>query len=75
VLIGAPTGSGKTICAEFALLRLLAQSPGAKAVYIAPLAALADERYNEWSCTLVRNQTQTETETRKSNRKINLTKR
>jgi pre-mRNA-splicing helicase BRR2 len=34
VLICAPTGSGKTICAEFALLRLFLTSPKAKAVYV-----------------------------------------
>ena len=37
VLLGAPTGSGKTISAELALLRLFNAHPGAKAVYIAPL--------------------------------------
>ncbi len=37
VLLGAPTGSGKTISAELTLLRLFSAHPGAKAVYIAPL--------------------------------------
>jgi len=37
VLLGAPTGSGKTISAELTLLRLFTAHPGAKAVYIAPL--------------------------------------
>jgi len=36
-LLGAPTGSGKTISAELTLLRLFTAHPGAKAVYIAPL--------------------------------------
>jgi pre-mRNA-splicing helicase BRR2 len=53
-LIGAPTGSGKTVCAELVILRLLQTSPGATAVYIAPLQAIADERYAEWSQTLGR---------------------
>ena len=37
-LVCAPTGSGKTICAEFALLRLfsLSQDRNARCVYIAP---------------------------------------
>ena len=37
VLLGAPTGSGKTLVAELALMRLVRTQPGAKAVYIAPL--------------------------------------
>eukprot|EP01041_Mallomonas_annulata_P004134 gene4134-8214_t len=47
-LIGAPTGSGKTITSELALLRLLTKRPGAKTVYIAPLKALARERLADW---------------------------
>ena len=54
VLIGAPTGSGKTICAEFAILRLLANSPGARCVYIAPLEALCEERHRQWQKTLAK---------------------
>jgi pre-mRNA-splicing helicase BRR2 len=34
-LVCAPTGSGKTICAEFALLRLFSTNPKAKCVYVA----------------------------------------
>ena len=37
VLLGAPTGSGKTLVAELTLMRLVRTQPGAKAVYIAPL--------------------------------------
>ena len=48
VLVCAPTGSGKTITAEFAILRLLSQRPGKKVVYIAPLKALARERLKDW---------------------------
>jgi len=50
VLVAAPTGSGKTICAEFAVLRMLQKSDGASArcVYIAPVEALAKERYRDW---------------------------
>lgn len=48
ILVGAPTGSGKTIISELALLRLLTRQPGAKAVYIAPLKALARERLEDW---------------------------
>lgn len=48
VLVSAPSGSGKTVCAEFALLRLFLHEPNARAVYIAPLASLARERFEDW---------------------------
>ena len=48
VLVGAPTGSGKTITAELAILQLLAANPAAKTVYVAPLKALARERLADW---------------------------
>lgn len=44
----APTGSGKTIVAELALLRMKRLSPRGICVYIAPLKALARERLKEW---------------------------
>uniref|UniRef100_A0A7N0T061 RNA helicase n=1 Tax=Kalanchoe fedtschenkoi TaxID=63787 RepID=A0A7N0T061_KALFE len=50
VLVAAPTGSGKTICAEFAILRNHQKGPDnvMRAVYIAPIEALAKERYRDW---------------------------
>ncbi|GER32011.1 U5 small nuclear ribonucleoprotein helicase [Striga asiatica] len=50
VLVAAPTGSGKTICAEFAILRNLQKGPDniMRAVYIAPIEALAKEMYRNW---------------------------
>lgn len=36
-LLGAPTGSGKTIVAELAMLRVFREYPGQKVIYIAPL--------------------------------------
>ncbi|KAL0326538.1 UNVERIFIED_CONTAM: DExH-box ATP-dependent RNA helicase DExH12 [Sesamum angustifolium] len=50
VLVAAPTGSGKTICAEFAILRNHQKGPDGvmRAVYIAPIEALAKERYQDW---------------------------
>ncbi len=48
VLVGAPTGSGKTIMAELALLRMLEGPPGGKCVYVAPLKSLAKERIHDW---------------------------
>jgi activating signal cointegrator complex subunit 3 len=48
ILLGAPTGSGKTIVAEITLLRMKKRYPGGKCVYIAPLKSLARERLKEW---------------------------
>eukprot|EP00658_Telonema_sp_P-2_P023494 TRINITY_DN19421_c0_g1_i1.p1 TRINITY_DN19421_c0_g1~~TRINITY_DN19421_c0_g1_i1.p1 ORF type:complete len:944 (-),score=197.13 TRINITY_DN19421_c0_g1_i1:126-2957(-) len=48
VFLGAPTGSGKTVCAELSVLRVLTKYPGAKIVYIAPLKALVKERLRDW---------------------------
>lgn len=48
VLVGAPTGSGKTIIAELAVLRMFKQFPEQKIVYIAPLKALVRERIKDW---------------------------
>jgi len=48
VLLGAPTGSGKTISAELAMLRLFKAYPRQKVVYIAPLKALVKERMSDW---------------------------
>jgi activating signal cointegrator complex subunit 3 len=52
VLIGAPTGSGKTIMAELAILRVFKNNPGKKVIYIAPLKALAKERIIDWKVRL-----------------------
>ncbi|ETL25320.1 hypothetical protein L916_20813, partial [Phytophthora nicotianae] len=59
ILLCAPTGSGKTVCAELAMLRVWKQlsekSEGASRrtsqsliVYIAPMKALAREKVAEW---------------------------
>ncbi|KAI9208743.1 Sec63 Brl domain-containing protein [Polychytrium aggregatum] len=48
VFVGAPAGSGKTICAEFALLRLWARNPRARCVYIAPNADVAELQMADW---------------------------
>jgi len=49
MLIGAPTGSGKTVAGELAMLRLFNTAPHLKAVYIAPLKALVRERMKDWN--------------------------
>uniref|UniRef100_A0A336MI52 CSON001544 protein n=1 Tax=Culicoides sonorensis TaxID=179676 RepID=A0A336MI52_CULSO len=52
VLLGAPTGSGKTIAAEVAMFRVFKNYPKAKVVYIAPLKALVKERIDDWKVRL-----------------------
>jgi pre-mRNA-splicing helicase BRR2 len=54
IFIGAPTGSGKTICAEFAMLRLFssAQQDQAKCVYIAPKSELCEQARKMWESRL-----------------------
>uniref|UniRef100_A0A2N9HEA5 Activating signal cointegrator 1 complex subunit 3 n=1 Tax=Fagus sylvatica TaxID=28930 RepID=A0A2N9HEA5_FAGSY len=53
VLLGAPTGSGKTISAELAMLHLFNTQPDMKVIYIAPLKAIVRERMNDWKKRLV----------------------
>ena len=65
VLLGAPTGSGKTVAAELAMwyipaltgfsdIRGLFNSrPDAKVVYIAPMKALVRERVDDWTRRLM----------------------
>ena len=48
VFVGAPTGSGKTVCAEFALLRAFANDMDARCVYVTPVEAVAELIYKEW---------------------------
>ncbi|CAO3589811.1 unnamed protein product [Absidia cylindrospora] len=46
--VGAPTGSGKTVCAEFAILRLWSQNKNGRCVYVAPFQELVDQRVLDW---------------------------
>ncbi|CAD6448180.1 e3c46375-32a4-49fd-b501-acdc5ebb3dba [Sclerotinia trifoliorum] len=48
VFVGAPTGSGKTVCAEFALLHHWKKTDSGRAVYIAPFQELVDLRHQDW---------------------------
>ncbi|KIK97275.1 hypothetical protein PAXRUDRAFT_825079 [Paxillus rubicundulus Ve08.2h10] len=48
VFIGAPTGSGKTICAEFALMRLWSKKDNSRAVCVEPYQEMVDQRVVEW---------------------------
>src|SRR5437762_10448974 len=45
VVVAAPTGSGKTVVAEYAVTRAL--SHGAKAFYTTPLKALSNQKYGD----------------------------
>jgi len=46
VLVAAPTGSGKTLVAEYAIARAIAH--GAKAFYTTPLKALSNQKYGDF---------------------------
>ncbi|KAJ5114538.1 hypothetical protein NUU61_000297 [Penicillium alfredii] len=48
VFIGSPTGSGKTVCAELALLRHWSSKNSGRAVYLAPFQELVDQRLADW---------------------------
>ncbi|KAI1461942.1 Sec63-domain-containing protein [Annulohypoxylon moriforme] len=52
VLLGSPTGSGKTVAAELAMWWAFRERPGSKVVYIAPMKALVRERVKDWSARL-----------------------
>lgn len=54
IILGAPTGSGKTIVAELCILRLFSLNPEQKVVYIAPMKALVRERVLDWSKKFVK---------------------
>ena len=54
VLLGSPTGSGKTVAAELAIWWAFREKPGSKVVYIAPMKALVRERVQDWRKRLTR---------------------
>ncbi|XP_065217022.1 U5 small nuclear ribonucleoprotein 200 kDa helicase [Planococcus citri] len=49
VFVGAPTGSGKTTIAEFAIMRMLSQNSEGRCVYLVPKEPLAEIVYADWS--------------------------
>ncbi|KAF9246342.1 P-loop containing nucleoside triphosphate hydrolase protein [Melanogaster broomeanus] len=51
LVISAPTGSGKTVLFELAIIRMLTSndSQSAKCVYVAPTKALCTEKHKEWT--------------------------
>lgn len=48
VFIGAPTGSGKTAIAEFAILRLFAQQSDGRCVYLVSKESVAELIFADW---------------------------
>ena len=54
VFVGAPVGSGKTVCAEFAILKLWSVPTEGRAVYIAPFQERVDQRLSEWQQRLAK---------------------
>ncbi|KAL7275807.1 putative steryl acetyl hydrolase mug81 [Rhizina undulata] len=52
VLLGSPTGSGKTVACELAMWWAFRENPGSKVVYIAPMKALVRERVKDWGARL-----------------------
>ncbi|KHJ35518.1 putative activating signal cointegrator 1 complex subunit 3 [Erysiphe necator] len=48
VLLGSPTGSGKTIACELAMWWAFREHKGSKVIYIAPMKALVRERVKDW---------------------------
>lgn len=52
VLLGSPTGSGKTVAAELAMWWAFRERPGSKVIYIAPMKALVRERVKDWGARL-----------------------
>ncbi|KAM0484378.1 hypothetical protein ACHAPX_001801 [Trichoderma viride] len=54
VLLGSPTGSGKTVAAELAMWWAFRERPKSKVVYIAPMKALVRERVVDWGSRLAK---------------------
>jgi antiviral helicase SLH1 len=54
VLLGSPTGSGKTVAAELAVWWAFRERPKSKVVYIAPMKALVRERVQDWGGRLAK---------------------
>lgn len=48
IFIGAPTGSGKTTIAEFAVLRMFQQHPEGRCVYVVAKEAVAETVFADW---------------------------
>ena len=49
VLVCAPTGSGKTVCAEFAILRMFSADAKGKCVYVVSKPIVVKQKTKEWT--------------------------
>lgn len=47
-LVCAPSGSGLSVCAEFAIMRMLVNQPQGKCVYVAPKEESATNTFSDW---------------------------
>lgn len=47
-LVCAPSGSGKQVCAEFAIMRMLTTTSDGKCVYVAPSDEIMEPVYRDW---------------------------
>eukprot|EP00980_Cylindrotheca_fusiformis_P003134 scaffold721_cov131-Cylindrotheca_fusiformis.AAC.24 len=47
-LVCAPSGSGKTACAEFAILRMLTSVADGKCVFVSPTVEIMEPIYRDW---------------------------
>ena len=48
ILVTAPTGSGKTVCALYAIKHALKDKNNKKIIYTSPIKALSNQKYNEF---------------------------
>ena len=48
MVISAPTGAGKTVLFEIAMIRCMQDSTSNKIVYMAPTKSLCGERVKDW---------------------------
>jgi replicative superfamily II helicase len=49
IVVTAPTGAGKTVLFELAMIRLWQKEKEGQVVYIAPTKSLCTERANDWN--------------------------
>jgi ATP-dependent DNA helicase HFM1/MER3 len=48
VVVGAPTGAGKTVLFDLAIIRVLENDPNGRILYMAPTKSLCNERFEDW---------------------------
>ena len=49
VLVSAPTGSGKTFCATYAISQYITRYPNKRVIYTSPIKSLSNQKRNEFS--------------------------